>query len=151
MYASGEGVAKDPAEAVKWYRKAADQDYARGQYNLGKMYQRGEGVIKDAAEALKWYRKAADQGNPTAQFSLGGMYQRGEGVTKNTAAALEWYRKAAESGDAQGLNDLAWTLATCGDPNLRDGTNAIVFAQKALAAANWKDPAMLDTLAAAYA
>jgi hypothetical protein len=27
-YALGEGVAKDSAEAVKWYRKAADQGYA---------------------------------------------------------------------------------------------------------------------------
>ena len=28
MYAKGEGVPKDAAEAVKWYRKAADQGHA---------------------------------------------------------------------------------------------------------------------------
>ena len=151
MYRRGQGVAIDAAEAVKWYRKATEYGLAIGQIRLGVMYANGEGVAKDPAEAVKWYRKAADEGDPTAQYNLGVMYQRGEGVTKDLAEALKWYRKAAESGDAQGLNELAWTLATSGDPNLRDGTNAIVFAQKALAAANRKDPAMLDTLAAAFA
>ncbi len=38
MYAKGQGVARDDAEAVKWYRRAADQDYAAAQYNLALMY-----------------------------------------------------------------------------------------------------------------
>ena len=58
----GEGVAKDAAEAVKWYRKAAEQGFAAAQYNLGVCYYSGEGVAKDAAEAVKWFRKAAEQG-----------------------------------------------------------------------------------------
>ena len=35
---TGEGVAKDQVEAVKWYRKAAEQNYAEAQYNLGVCY-----------------------------------------------------------------------------------------------------------------
>ena len=62
MYANGLGVAKDEAEAVKWYRKAAEQGNAYGQNNLGKMYANGLGVAKDEAEAVKWFRKAAEQG-----------------------------------------------------------------------------------------
>ena len=31
VYARGLGVAKDEAEAVKWYRKAADQGHPRAQ------------------------------------------------------------------------------------------------------------------------
>ena len=38
MYGDGLGVAKDEAEAVKWYRKAADQGYATAQFNLGVIY-----------------------------------------------------------------------------------------------------------------
>ena len=34
-YDKGEGVVKDHAEAAKWYRKAAEQNYAEAQYNLG--------------------------------------------------------------------------------------------------------------------
>ncbi len=61
-YDDGEGVAKDPAEAVKWFRKAAEQNYAKAQYNLGVCFYAGEGVAKDP-EAVKWYRKAAEQNN----------------------------------------------------------------------------------------
>jgi TPR repeat protein len=61
MYDLGHGVAKDYAEAAKWYRKAAEQGYAEAQYNLGWMYANGEGVAKDYAAAAKWYRKAAER------------------------------------------------------------------------------------------
>ena len=59
---NGQGVPQDYAEAVKWYRKAADQGYAAAQTNLGLMYAHGQGVPQDYVEAVKWYRKAADQG-----------------------------------------------------------------------------------------
>jgi TPR repeat protein len=62
MYQNGQGIPKDDAEAIKWYRKAADQGYAEAQTYLGTMYQDGQGVPKDDVEAVKWYRKAADQG-----------------------------------------------------------------------------------------
>src|SRR6266498_332155 len=60
-YDSGEGVAKDPTEAVKWYRKAAEQNLAKAQYNLATSYAGGTGVTQDYAEAVKWYHKAAEQ------------------------------------------------------------------------------------------
>jgi len=37
MYSQGQGVARNDAEAVKWYCKAADQGYALGQRNLGSL------------------------------------------------------------------------------------------------------------------
>ena len=81
-----EGVAKDQAEAVKWYRKAAEQNLARAQYNLGVCYADGEGVAKDQVEAVKWYRKAAEQNLAKAQYNLGVCYERG------AAAATAWRR-----------------------------------------------------------
>src|SRR5882757_7174894 len=44
-YDKGEGVVKDHAEAAKWYRKAAEQNYAKAQHNLGFCYAHGEGVV----------------------------------------------------------------------------------------------------------
>ncbi len=35
MYDNGEGIPEDDAEAVKWYRKAADQGLANAQTILG--------------------------------------------------------------------------------------------------------------------
>ena len=58
---NGQGVAKDEVEAVKWYRKAAEQNDADAQNNLGVCYANGQGVAKDEVEAVKWYRKAAEQ------------------------------------------------------------------------------------------
>ena len=106
MYEKGEGVTKDYAEALKWFRKAAEQGNAKAQYNLGVMYINGEGVTQDYAEALKWFRKAAEQGDAGAQYNLGFMYLMGNGVTKDYAEALKWFRKAAEQGDADGQNKL---------------------------------------------
>jgi TPR repeat protein len=37
MYGNGRGVPEDDAEAIKWYRLAAEQGYARAQFNLGGM------------------------------------------------------------------------------------------------------------------
>ena len=73
------GVPQDYAEAVKWYRLAADQGYASAQSNLGIMYDEGRGVPQDYAEAVKWYRLAADQGDADAQINLGSMYANGQG------------------------------------------------------------------------
>ena len=51
------GVAKDEVEAVKWYRKAAEQNYSPGLNTIWASATRnGEGVAKDQVEAVKWYR-----------------------------------------------------------------------------------------------
>ncbi len=100
------GKPKDYAEALKWFRKAADQGSVLGQYNLGVMYADGYGVAQDYTEALKWYRKAAEQGNAFAQNNLGNMYRYGEGVSQDYSEALQWYRKSAEQGNAFAQNNL---------------------------------------------
>ena len=56
---NGTGVIRDAAEAVKWFRLAAEQGDDKAQYALGECYANGIGVIKDTAEAEKWFRLAA--------------------------------------------------------------------------------------------
>jgi TPR repeat protein len=97
---------EDYTEAVKWYRKAAEQDYAVGQNDLGYMYQSGKGVLKDYEKAVKWYRKAAEQGHAGGQRNLGNMYQYGMGVEEDFEEAVKWYRKAAEQGRANAQTNL---------------------------------------------
>ncbi|MGD0207384.1 MAG: tetratricopeptide repeat-containing serine protease family protein [Verrucomicrobiota bacterium] len=100
FYSSGMlGVTQDTAEAVKWFRKAADQNFAYAQYNLGVCYADGLGVAKDEVEAVKWYRMAAEQGLANAQCNLGICYFFGRGVTQDYAEAVKWYHKAAYQGD----------------------------------------------------
>jgi tetratricopeptide (TPR) repeat protein len=64
---------------------------------------------------------------------------------------LEPWHKEAEQGNVDSQDAFAWWLATCILPALRDGTAAVSFAEKAVAATNRKEPDYLDTLAAAYA
>ena len=70
MYENGRGVAKDEVEAVKWYRKAADQGYASAQVNLGTRYWLGNGVVKDELEAYKWFLLSGAQGNELAKEKI---------------------------------------------------------------------------------
>jgi serine protease Do len=54
-------------EAVKWYRKAAEQNYAPAQFMLGLCYAQGRGVAKDYVESYKWTLLAAGQGDKDAK------------------------------------------------------------------------------------
>ena len=94
---------KDYNEAVKWYRKAAEQGLASAQFKLGVHYAKGRGVPQDYLEAAKWYRKAAEQGDAAAQNNLGILYDDGKGVEQDFKEAERWYRKSATQGssDAQ--------------------------------------------------
>jgi len=85
MFYNGRGVPQNYAEAMKWYRLAADQGQARAQSGLGGMYASGQGVPKNDAEAIKWFRLAANQGNATAQVNLGGMVANGPGIPPQNA------------------------------------------------------------------
>ena len=103
------GIEKDFEEAVKWYRKAAEQGFDIAQDSLGNCYYLGHGVDEDYVKAVKWYRKAAEQGLCTAQDSLGDCYYYGRGVDEDDAEAVKWYRKAAE----QGLDTAQHSLGKC--------------------------------------
>ncbi len=107
-YELGARVAKDPAQAAAWYRKAADRGYAPAQHSLGVLYESGTGVATDFAAAAQWYRKAADQGFAPAQFSLGLCYVHGKGVPEDFGQALAWYEKAAQQKNSDALLNLAF-------------------------------------------
>ena len=91
----------DDAQAVSWFRQAADQGHVVAQFRLGEMYDLGLGVRKDYAQAVAWYRKAADQGNGLAQYNLGDMYYLGHGVPQDFIQAHMWFNLSAarDAGD----------------------------------------------------
>ena len=107
------GVAQDYEEAVRWLRKAAEQNFAPAQNHMGVCYHDGLGLTINYEEAVKWFRKAAEQGDADAQCNLGTRYLRGEGVATNLVEAVSWYHKAAE----QNLAEAQYNLGVC----YRDG------------------------------
>lgn len=98
-HARGEGVARNPAEAAKWFRLAADQGVAAAQGRLGSLLLGGEGVAADPAEAARRFRQAADQGNAYAAANLALLHATGHGVPRDEAEALVWFQVAAALGD----------------------------------------------------
>ncbi|NPT54896.1 tetratricopeptide repeat protein [Paraburkholderia elongata] len=61
-YRTGKGVDEDFAEALYWYRAAAEQGNISAQNNLGTMFQRGIGTEKNSKMAAYWYRQSASEG-----------------------------------------------------------------------------------------
>ena len=87
--ANGEGVPEDDAEAVRWYRMAAEQGLAPAQFILGLMYANGEGVPQNYVRAYAWFNLAAAQGY--------------EGAV-SAKAAVEGLMTAAQIAEAQELS-----------------------------------------------
>ena len=103
VYADGDtvaGMAPDYAQALTWYRKAADQGHAAAQFNLGIFYASGRGVPRDLAEAARWWQPAASQGHVEAQFNLGLLCAQGSGVDLDLREAAKWWDLAAKQGYA---------------------------------------------------
>ena len=82
--------------------KAAAQNNAVAENNLGVMYTYGHGLKPDMRRAVGWYRKAAERGHPDAQANLGNMYEAGQGVPPDMVEAANWYRASAEQGNPKG-------------------------------------------------
>jgi TPR repeat protein len=103
-------------EAVAYYRKAAEQGNADGEYGLGTMYAAGTGIKRDPAEARKWIVRAAEKGNAAAINSLAQAYIKGElGIdetARNGVEALRWVRRAADAGYLPALEHLASAYRT---------------------------------------
>jgi hypothetical protein len=96
-YEKGSGVKKNELEAVQWYRKAAGQGDAYGEFLLGVAYECGVGVSRDYMQAMELYHKSAEQGFILGQCFLGSCYEEGMGVEKNERLAKMWYAEARKN------------------------------------------------------
>jgi TPR repeat protein len=76
-YEQGRGLAVDFAQAVRWYRAAADQGIGPAICNLADKYEHGKGVGKDMRMAFALYREAARNGVVEAQRWLEDAARRG--------------------------------------------------------------------------
>ena len=109
LYYHGQGVPRDPSEALRWFRAAADQDDPTALFYLGLMFAEGQGVPQDKAEAAKWFHRAADLGEAQAQYSLGLFYAEGVAGVPDNVSAHMWFNLAAAHfpASATGEHDAA--------------------------------------------
>jgi uncharacterized protein len=62
----GRGVARDVAEAARFYEKGCEGGAAPSCHNLGLMYSAGDGVVRDLAKAKSLFEKACQGGHQPA-------------------------------------------------------------------------------------
>ena len=119
---------QNDVEAVKWYRKAAEQGLCgRATQPWFQRTPTGKGDCRqNNIEAVKWYRLAAEQGFANAQGTLGWKYANGDGVPEDDVEAVKWYRLAAEQGDVDAQNNLAIMYAK-GEGVPQDDVEAYVW------------------------
>ena len=136
-------------DAVKYFNEAlrAKSDWPEVHYNLGGVYCRQGKLDKAVEQCVEALRIKPDY--LKARISLAHtLVELGR-----IQPALEHYYKIVQlkPDEVEVLNDLAWILATTGDENLRSPADAVKFARQACELSNYKQPEILNTLAAAYA
>ena len=83
-------------ERFQWHRRAAENDNARGQFELAGMYEAGEGIEPNLELAVKWYKRAAENDHTEAQLILAKLFQEGRGVPLDQHQALHWLARLSE-------------------------------------------------------
>ena len=103
MYRRGLGAPRNPAEAARWYSRAAELGNPTAQYNLAVHYRQGMGVDRDDARANELFEAAARQGLVQAQINLGLRLLEGTGSPADPVRGFAWLEKAASSGSAEAI------------------------------------------------
>ena len=100
---TGFGCKQNPAQALQYYRKAADTGLAQAQRIYAHNFYYGQcGVSRDYDTAFAWYSKAAG-GDADAQYHLGSCFLLGRGTPADINRALHWLRAAADQNFAPAL------------------------------------------------
>ncbi len=137
------------AEAIPRFKKALElgPESAELESNLGiALAKSGQ-----AAEAVPHFERAL----ALAPDSVDARYYLGKAlvITGHGGEGVAYWKQALskDPDNLQVLNDTAWVLATSSDAAIRDGGAAVPLAEHAVELTSQKEPAVLGTLAAAYA
>ena len=102
VYSAGLGdFEADRAEALTWYRRSAEQGFARAQSALGSAYAYGHSLEQDFTQAATWCQLSAEQGDAEGHLCMALLYAGGCGVEQDYTESARWYRLAADQGEGQ--------------------------------------------------
>jgi TPR repeat protein len=102
----GYGTEQDYAQAMVWFRRAAEGGLAIAQFNVGGLYFEGYGVERDIAVAIDWYTRAAEQREELALIQLGWVHQKGLGGAIDLKRGFILYLIAYKQGSSRAANHL---------------------------------------------
>ena len=87
--------------AVRFLRKASEEDDKLGLLGMGYVTLYGIGVDKDAKQAIKYFMRSAEKEHPEAMYNLAIMYAKGIGVTQSNDDSFQMFQAAARFGHLQ--------------------------------------------------
>jgi TPR repeat protein len=111
----GNGVPDSQAEAMRWYRRAAESGSAAAYIRLGDFYANRSSSM-EVPRALEWYRKAAEADSAIAMTRLGKIFNEGRGVPQDQALAANWFSRAAAAGSGAAMVELSALYSRAGGP-----------------------------------
>lgn len=91
IWSDGEAFLQNFEEAAKWWRRAAEQDEARAQFELARLYVDGKGVPQNFVHAHMWSNLAAR----SERFAESGAELRRSLEVKMTRAEITEAQKLA--------------------------------------------------------
>jgi len=154
LYAEGSHVTKDETTALDYFKRAALTGDTRARLQYVRFLLTQDNVPFDP-QAHTWLVEEAKAGEPEAMLLLGNLYAKGVGVSQSYRQALSWFKSAVTTSpeDVNIVNEVAWTLAVTHLEPLRKPSYALEIMDRAMNADEEarKNPAYLDTWAAAYA
>lgn len=140
---------QQPIKAVDCYELAlrADPEFAEAHFAIAQVRDKEHRLSEAITHFSCGLEVAPDRVTPRLRLALL-LWQSGR-----DAEAVHQYRNVLErSPDNLAVcNDFAWLLATHQKQEYRDGAEAVRLAEKAAAESQHQAPAILDTLAGAYA
>lgn len=139
MYMRGSGVARDRAQALRWYEQAAAQGNAQAMLNLVALQP------IDSDSARYWLTRAADSGLADAQLLLGMFVMRHAASDEDRTAAAAWIARAAAQDNAQAQYYLGRSFEL-GLGNAPDAERAAGLYRKTLERSNGRGETALGIL-----
>ena len=146
LIGTGNGVAKDSAEARKLFERAANGGNPRGVTNLAAI---SGDASSDPVKARALLSKAAETNSAEAQYQLGLMTADGVGGPKDDVAARALFEKAAEQGHVGALERMG-AFAQSGRGGPQDASAAKAYYEKAAALGNEDAKAALKRVECPY-
>jgi hypothetical protein len=138
---------------------AAEGGDTKAQSILGRLHADDHWLPVDLEASRAWHKRAAESGNASSALELArAHYGWDSDLVIDCVAALKWL-EIAQTDDIWGNagEELAWVLATCPDPALRDGKRALLVANETIASKqavfgddHTPGQALQEALAAAY-
>lgn len=109
-YRNGHGITKDPKQAEKWFRQAADFGSILGLYELGRLYLTQK-KFEDAHQTLRF---AAAAGYAPAIYLMGRLYIFGQGVEMDIPKGMSLLEEASAWGHILATRHLGHALIRYG-------------------------------------